>query len=50
MLITNPSSSIIQYSIELTSSNYENKKLKRQTNLLNNNQLFDITTVCINSI
>jgi hypothetical protein len=47
VIITNPSSNIIQYSVELTST-YENKKTKKQGNSMNNNQIFDIATVCMN--
>ncbi|CAF2702202.1 unnamed protein product [Rotaria sp. Silwood2] len=43
IIITNPSSSIIQYSIELV-GNYQNTANKKKKKSINNNQIFDITT------
>lgn len=45
VIITNPSSTPISYSLELV-SNYENKKNRKKGSLINNNQVFEIAKVC----
>ncbi|CAF3697659.1 unnamed protein product [Adineta steineri] len=43
IVITNPSSTILQYSVELV-SHYENRKAKKKGSLVKNYQAFDIST------